>query len=99
MITRKDYLADSKNLHHKYYLQFQTDAIRSLVKSSFGPEELAGSTDPHFNDLRLERWDDLARYSYPYLPHKRIVEAGDFYSLSFGVCLLKAIARDIKEAL
>jgi len=99
MITRKEYLADSKNLHHIYYSQFATPALRSRVMAKFGPEELAASTDRHFNDIDLRRWDDLARSSYPFLPHDLIVQAGDFYSLSFGVCLLKAIARDIAKRL
>lgn len=99
MITRKQYLADSTALFHPYYLQFADSKLRSRVMGAFGPEELAHSTDPHFNDISLSRWDDLARSSYPFIPHKRITAAGDFYSLSFGVCLLKAIARDIKQNL
>lgn len=94
-LTRKQYLADSSNLHHVYYMQFATPAMRGRVTATFSPEELAASTDRHFNDIPLSRWDDLARASYPYFPHALIVQAGDFYSLSFGVCLLKAIAGDI----
>jgi hypothetical protein len=99
MITRKQYLADSAALYHPYYLQFADRKLRSRVMGAFGPEELARSTDPHFNDIPLARWDDLARSSHPFMPHERLVAAGDFYSLSCGVCLLKAIARDIKQNL
>jgi hypothetical protein len=99
MLTRKQYLADSPALFHPYYLQFSNSRLRSLVMSAFGPEELAHSSDPHFNDIALARWDDLTRRAYPYIPHKLLTAAGDFYSLSCGVCLLKAIARDIKQNL
>lgn len=99
MLTRKQYLADSPALFHPYYLQFANSRLRSLVMGAFGPEELAHSSDPHFNDIALARWDDLARRAYPCIPHGLITAAGDFYSLSFGVCLLKAIARDIKQTL
>jgi hypothetical protein len=107
MITRKKYLAaigevgpDAEALlHHAFYIQFATPALLSRVRGAFGPEELLGSSDPHLNDIPLARWDDLARSSYPFIPHQLITEAGTFYSLSFGVCLLKAIARDIQNSL
>lgn len=107
MITRKQYLSaigevgpDAEVLlHHAFYIQFTTPALRSRVRGAFGPEELLRSNDPHLNDIPLRRWDDLARSSYPFMPHQLITEAGTFYSLSFGVCLLKAIARDIQTSL
>jgi hypothetical protein len=107
MMTRKAYLAAYDGtgseanaiLHHAYYIQFATPALCSAVRGAFGPEELLSSSDPHLNDLPLARWDDLARRVYPFISHQQITEAGDFYSLSFGVCLLKAIARDIQTNL
>jgi hypothetical protein len=107
MITRKKYLAaigevgpDAEALlHHAFYIQFATPALVSRVRGQFGPEELLVSRDPHLNDIPLARWDDLARSSYPFMPHHLISDAGAFYSLSFGVCLLKAIARDVQTSL
>ena len=107
MITKKQYEAARADLgpeawdylHNSFYLQFANPRLRSRVCGAFSPEELLNSDDPYLNDLALARWDDLARSSYPFMPHEEISAAGTFYSLSFGVCLLKAIAKDIKSNL
>ena len=94
-ITRRQYLEHSAELHHAYFLQFAGAGYRSALSGKFGPEELLASTDPNFNDIPLARWDDAARQLYPRVDHSRIVAAGDFYSLSMGVCIAKAMARDL----
>jgi hypothetical protein len=94
-ITRKQYLAHTAELFDAYFLQFAGPGYRSALSGKFGPEELLASTDPHFNDISLAHWDDAARALYPYVNHKKITEAGDFYTLSTGVCLAKTMAKDL----
>ncbi|MGA0021607.1 MAG: hypothetical protein ACO3GW_05530 [Vulcanococcus sp.] len=94
-ITRKQYLAHTAELFDAYFLQFAGPGYRSALSGKFGPEELLASTDPHFNDIPLARWDDAARELYPYVNHRKITEAEDFYTLSTGVCLAKAMAREL----
>jgi len=65
----------------------------------FSPEELLASTDEHLNDLGLARWDDLARRCYPLLNQEAIKAAGQLWSLSTGVCTLKAQAKAQIEVL
>lgn len=94
-ITRKQYLAHSAELHHAYFLQFAGKGYRSALAGVFGPEELLASADPNFNDIDLVRWDDAARKLYSRIDHDRVLAAGDFYSLSVGVCTAKAMAREL----
>lgn len=51
LITRKEYMNDSKNLHHDYFLQFVTESTKRFINSVFTIEQLLGSNDPHLNDL------------------------------------------------
>jgi hypothetical protein len=78
-ITRADYLDSSKPeaTHRAYYAQFVTDEIRQRLLRHIGREEIISSTDPHFNDIALRRWDALTRYAaYPidrYVPYPGVV--------------------------
>jgi len=94
-ITRKQYLAHSADLFQAYFLQFAGNGYRSALAGMFGPEELLASTDPHFNDIALARWDDAARKLYSRIDHDRVTAAGEIYSLSTGVCTAKAMAREL----
>lgn len=51
MITRAQYMANSSELHHEYYLQFATDATFQFVRSSIGIAKLKTSKDKYFNDI------------------------------------------------
>lgn len=103
MITRKEYMADSRNLHHAYYLQFATKSTFSIVHMRIGVEAILASTDPHMNDIPLGKWDalnDLIRSSID----QRLKGAADGYpkgrfgwSLGDTVCIAKAVAREIRK--
>lgn len=60
--TRKDYL-DRKCSHREYYSQFVNDEVKQLVARRIGRKKILASTDPHFNDIPLHRWDALAGFS------------------------------------
>ena len=52
MITRKDYMADSANLHHSYYLQFATESTYSLIKTFVGGRD--------YDSIPLHSWDRIS---------------------------------------
>lgn len=102
LITRAEYMADSSNLHHAYYLQFATRATFAIVLARIGRSAIAESTDPHMNDIPLCRWDALNE-SIRSSIRQRVkgqaegYPAGRFsWSLSDAVCIAKAVAREIK---
>ena len=99
MITRAQYMADSAidgpAAHRKCYGQFVTPGTISRVVSAIGADVLTASTNPHFNDIPLARWDRLV----PMLPGSAgFAKAGDYYTLANGVCLAKEAARQYVES-
>jgi len=101
MITRKEYIGavletkeERAALHNAYYDQFVTPRIINMVNSYIGEDKIINSTDPHFNDIPLEKWDRLVTG----LPvGSKMKEVGDYLTIAGGVCILKAAARQIKE--
>ena len=104
LITRKEYMADSKNLHKLYYEQFVTSGVIQLVKNRIGLQRIINSTDPYFNDIPLIEWDRLNGLVKTYSDTRKKSEAegcekGKYlWSLSDGVCIAKAAARMIKSS-
>jgi hypothetical protein len=97
--TRAEYMKDSQTdgpaAYRRYFGQFVTDGTKTRVLQSIGLERLMTSTDPHLNDIPLVLWDRLT----PGLPGSAgFAKAGDYYTLSNGVCLAKEAARQIIEA-
>ena len=98
MITRKEY-AGGRYTYEEYYSQFVDHNIKDLVIRSIGLHIIKNSTDPHFNDIPLEKWDRLES-SIRSICGKAISEAntGGGVSLSDCVCIAKQAARMIKES-
>jgi hypothetical protein len=96
MITREEYMENSKELHWAYYGQFVTDGIKNMVISKFGIENLVSSLkeDKYMNNIPLKKWDDLVNFlpSYVWAGLKNMGEL-NVKTLSNGVCILKAGAR------
>ena len=93
MYTRKQYL-NKECTHRQYYGQFVTPATKAHVLRGIGLAALKKSTDPHFNDISLANWDNLV----PHCPGSAdFSNAGDYYTLAGGVCLLKEAARQILD--
>jgi hypothetical protein len=92
MITRKQYMAHEVT-HEQFYGQFVTPDILNAVELHLGVE-IARSTDAHFNDVPLWKWDFLP------IRQKAIIEAirdaGDYPSKAGFVCIAKEAARQIK---
>ena len=93
VITRKEYMADSTNLHHSYYLQFATESTYALIKRFVGERD--------YKSIPLHQWDslsELVRMS----ADKRLLSKAEGYeypkcgwSLSTSVCIAKAVAREL----
>jgi hypothetical protein len=96
MITRKQYLEDSENLHHKYYKQFVTPEIRDVILTSIGLNELHWlyEKDEHLNNIPLSRWDSMAAGFRREIDTK-MRAVGDLWSLGGGTCVFKTAARMI----
>ena len=96
--TRVQYMQDSQldgpAAHRRYYGQFVTNGTKQRILSWIGIDRLLKATDPHFNDIPLKEWDHLTKA----LPGSAgFAKAGDYYTLSNGVCLAKEAARQIVE--
>lgn len=86
-----------------YYGQFISDSLKQRVIARFTIERLLASADIHFNDIPLAEWDRMAGgsgspsgglvYNPDWAPLARMKEAGDYYTLAGGVCILKEAAR------
>jgi hypothetical protein len=108
VITRKEYLNNSEKLHHEYYLQFATSEAENVLLRIINKESILNSKDEHLNDIPLKKWDSLAGFIFNgskciSKPHhiplgidgKKLKEAGEGYSCSTGVCVFKAVAREL----
>ena len=95
MITRKEYMADSTNLHQAYYLQFATPSIRSAVDRM--KESILVSTDPYLNDIPLRFWDRISDCNFHGLCDVNLKINGSMSALlSDGVCAAKAYANELR---
>lgn len=100
MFTREQYmaapLAERRAAHRKYYGQFVTPAIKALVLIRIGKDRIVASQDPHFNDIPLNEWDNLAvlHQSSLAIPEEN---GKRYWSLGGGVCILKEAASQIRE--
>lgn len=94
--THKDYMA-KKCSHDEYYGQFGKHLI-SLVSRTIGVDKIKASTDPHFNDIPLQQWDNLAPAVHLTVG-RMLSEANGSGGISLAdcVCAAKAAAKIIKE--
>jgi hypothetical protein len=83
-------------LHRAYYAQFVTDAIRTMVVDAIGEDRIKASTDPHFNDIPLLRWDGIAMH-LPASVGAHLKREGDWLTADGAVCILKESAQQIRE--
>lgn len=99
MITRAEYMADSK-LHHAYYLEVAREAGISYAKSEMLAmiKAALSAGDEHLNTISLGWWDHRARGTVGALERALRVR-GEAYSLGCGVCAHKAAAKADAEPL
>jgi hypothetical protein len=56
MITRKEYMSSSSDLHHAYYSQFVTESTKQFVLSSLSVDQIRkaiDSGDKHLNEIKI----------------------------------------------
>lgn len=95
MFTRKQYM-NKECSHSEYYHQFGKH-LTGLVGNIIGVDRIKASTDEHFNDIPLAKWDGMMepiRLSIGRLISDANGSGG--ISLSDCVCSAKAAARIIK---
>lgn len=109
--TRQQYM-DHECTHRQYFAQFVTPEIKAAVRSYFGADRLCASTNPHFNDIPLSKWDMFTGYNqfrnqfrnklYPNLvfrnTRRMLKEVGETgMAPSDLTCISKEAARQIVE--
>lgn len=95
MKYRREEYMHNKCTHEEYYGQFITEGLKNCVARHIGMDAINKSTDPHFNDIRLESWDTCP---IPSEVLRTIVKSSELggYSLSDRVCVAKECARVLK---
>lgn len=99
-MTRQEYL-DSKDTrdvaYRTYYSQFVNNSIKKRVLWVIALDALLKSTDRHFNDISLERWDNVFCLIAPSDVAAKMHELGDYPTPAGLVCVAKEAARQIIE--
>lgn len=97
-MRREDYMRNpTPEAHRAYYGQFTTPAIQAMIADYIGIEKLRASTDPHFNDIPLARWDSLQSFILRTAGRKIATTQSGGVSLSDCVCVAKEAARRFLE--
>ena len=93
MITLKDYMADSANLHHNYYLQFAKQSTYDLIKTFVGKRD--------YNSIPLHSWDCISESVRVSVDKTLLAKAEGYeppsyaWSLNTSICIAKAVAREL----
>lgn len=97
MITREQYMENSSELHHEYYLQYATEQSYDFVRKIIGIKLLQSSTDKYFNDIIKHRNGGRGGWAWDHAPIniKLMKELGEPNSLSTHTCVGKSVAREI----
>lgn len=102
MITRKEYMANSAELHHAYYLQFATEETKRFVLELIGMDKLLRSTCPHLNDIVKHSNSGAGSWVWDYSPCNVTlmrevgeVSAGYLPSPSTCTCVGKVVAKEL----
>lgn len=99
IITRKEYMANSSELHRAYHAQFITPAVRANVarmdleklRHDFKIEDELGDVTQKLYPLRV--WDNFSGGNAALM-----LECGDYMTKASSVCIHKEAARQRLEA-
>jgi hypothetical protein len=97
MINRQQYMQNSSELHHAYYLQFATPASYAFINSEIGVKKLLTSKDEHLNDLYKHSNGGAGSWIWDATPinYSLAKELGEGNSMSTHTCVGKAVAREL----
>ena len=95
MITRKEYMQNSKKLFHAYYLEIAKEAGIDYSESDLLPrvKEALKAGDEHLNTIPLSIWDANGMYTQRTI-NTAMKKRGDFWSLAGSVCVHKTAAKE-----
>lgn len=96
MMTKEEMLSDIPANFDAFFRQFVTDEVKMLVENHVGRAAIQASPHPQFKDIALTHWSKLHEGIYQ-LTHKKIVEAGDMYSLPLSITIARTAAQMIRE--
>lgn len=91
--TRRDYL-NRKCTHRQYYSQFVNTNTKNQLLRYIPKKEIVASKDPHFNDIKIRRWDAIPAIAGT---NDKMKKKGDYLTLAGKVCVYKEAAKQIKE--
>ena len=104
LITRKEYMENSSELHHKYYLQFATESTKIFVLNELKIKDIKNALlngDKHLNEIKIPYnnmgrggrwwWDDSP------INISLLKELGESNSPSTHTCVGKAMAKHLAE--
>lgn len=91
--TQRQKYMNHEITHDQYYLWLAGFIGVTAILIPATDEELAASTDPHFNDIPLRKWDAAHSYVQRFAFDKNLA-----WSQSDTVCTLKALAKQRKES-
>lgn len=102
LITRNEYMANSDELHHAYYMQFVTKETERFISECIGLDKLRKSKDKWFNDIIKHSRNGLGGWIWDSTPCNIALmrEAGELSahglpSMATHTCVGKACARDL----
>ena len=98
-ITYDEYMKDSEKLHQEYYVQWY-DAVACLVIGDHTKEEWKAllDADKHLNNIPIQYWDNISTiYKGLFAERNFKINGTRTWSLSMGVCALKATVRKYVE--
>ena len=103
MITHKEYMANSSELHHAYHLQFAIEATKRFVLERIGMDKLLRSTCPYLNDIvKHSNAGGVVSWVWDYSPcnvtlmrEAGAVPVGYLPSPSMCTCVGKAVAKEL----
>ena len=96
-ITRSEYMKNSSELHHAFYLQFANPLTYRFIESRIGIDKLLSSKDEHLNDLYKHSNGGAGSWIWDSTPinTKLAVELGAGLSPSTFTCVGKAVAKEL----
>ena len=94
-MTRKEYIAGEVS-HREYYGMLVKLAGIRFPDNHPLVLKAKDSSDPHFNDIPLNRWD-VAASGFEHAVRAIMPEIGDAWSLAGGVCIAKEAVRQAIE--
>jgi hypothetical protein len=101
LITRQEYMSNSKELFNEYYLQFATQASYDFINSQIGIKKLITSKCEHLNDLYRHSNSGAGGWIWDNTPiNMRLIrEAGEGNSQATHTCVGKVVARQMLSSL